>query len=87
MHVVASGCVYEGHTAPFHQRSCAFTTVCLMVGGVVSAIHLMDTPASSPVSTAEVVGSCGMMAMDEVIGRALGARLRVWPVQNWYLVS
>ena len=35
MHVVTSGCVYEGHTAPFHQRSCAFTTVCLMEDGTI----------------------------------------------------
>ena len=35
MHVVASGYIADGHTAPIHQRSCAFTTVCLMGDGTI----------------------------------------------------
>ena len=35
MHVVASGTVYDGRTAPPHQRTCAFTTLCLLHDGTL----------------------------------------------------
>jgi sialidase-1 len=35
MHIIASGYIYDSHTAPTHQRSCAFTTACLMRDGTI----------------------------------------------------
>ena len=35
MHIVASGYVYDGHTALAHQGNCAFTTVCLLQNGTI----------------------------------------------------
>ena len=35
MHIVASGYIYDGHAAPIHQRSCAFTTVFLTLDGTI----------------------------------------------------
>ncbi|MBK36810.1 MAG: hypothetical protein CME26_14945 [Gemmatimonadetes bacterium] len=35
MRILATGLVHDGQTAPPHQRSCAFTTVCLLEDGTI----------------------------------------------------
>ena len=48
MRVVASGLVFDGHTAPPHQRSCAFTTVCLLSDGTVLVSGRWGSTRDSP---------------------------------------